>query len=89
MKKALLLVALGTMLAGCAHHSQILHTASYYNTHKAALKKEIAFCKKTESLSNIEIENCSTAGRVRAGQDMGKGRLPSGEGLTNNPALLP
>ncbi|MGC9216509.1 EexN family lipoprotein [Acidithiobacillus sp.] len=83
MKKMLLLAMLGVMLAGCAH--QPVYTEHYYRTHKAALKKEIAFCGKAEKLSDSEEKNCQTAKTVQS--DEGAAAIFSGG--TNNPALLP
>ena len=84
MKKALLLAVLGAMLAGCAH--QPVYTAHYYRTHKAALKKEIAFCAKAEKISDSEEKNCRTAHEVRSDEEAADGLFSGG---TNNPALLP
>ncbi len=84
MKKALLLAVLGALLAGCAH--QPVYTAQYYRTHRAALKKEIAFCAKAEKVSNSEAKNCRTAQAVQSEEEAAN-RLFSGG--TNNPALLP
>jgi len=84
MKKALLLAVLGAMLAGCAH--QPVYTAHYYRTHKAALKKEMAFCAKAEKLSDSEEKNCQTARWVQSDEEAAAGLFSGG---TNNPALLP
>ncbi|BBF66212.1 EexN family lipoprotein [Acidithiobacillus ferridurans] len=84
MKKALLLAAMGVMLAGCAH--QPVYTAQYYRTHKAALKKEIAFCAKAEKVSDSEAKNCRMAQAVQSDEEAANGLFSGG---TNNPALLP
>lgn len=84
MKKTLLFAVLGTLLAGCAH--QPVYTAHYYRTHKAALKKEIAFCAKAEKLSDSEEKNCRTAQAVQSDEAAAAGLFSGG---TNNPALLP
>ena len=84
MKKALLLAVLGAMLAGCAH--QPMYTAQYYRTHRAALKKEIAFCAKAKKVSNSEAKNCRTAQAVQSEEEAANGLFSGG---TNNPALLP
>ncbi|WP_254892636.1 EexN family lipoprotein [Acidithiobacillus thiooxidans] len=84
MKKALLLAVLGALLAGCAH--QPVYTAQYYRTHRAALKKEIAFCAKAEKVSNSEAKNCRTAQAVQLEEEAANGLFSGG---TNNPALLP
>ncbi|MCY0871404.1 MAG: EexN family lipoprotein [Acidithiobacillus caldus] len=84
MKKTLLLAVLGAMLAGCSH--QPVYTAQYYRTHKAALKKELAFCAKAEKVSDSEAENCRTAQKVQSDEEAANGLFSGG---TNNPALLP
>jgi len=84
MKKSLSTVVLTALLAGCAH--QPVYTAHYYRTHKAALKKELAFCAKAEKLSSSEEKNCQTARRVRSDEEAAAGLFSGG---TNNPALLP
>jgi hypothetical protein len=84
MKKGLSTVVLVALLAGCAH--QPVYTAHYYRTHKAALRKELAFCAKAEKLSASEEKNCQTARSVRSAEEAAAGLFSGG---TNNPALLP
>ena len=64
VKNGLIFVVLGVLLAGCAAHQQQLYTAHYYEAHKAALQKEMDFCKKADTLSGNERKNCQTARRV-------------------------
>jgi len=84
MKKSLSTVVLAALLAGCAH--QPVYTAHYYRTHKAELKKELAFCAKAEKLSASEEKNCQTARSVQSAEEAAAGLFSGG---TNNPALLP
>ncbi|MGC9215830.1 EexN family lipoprotein [Acidithiobacillus sp.] len=84
MKKVLLPALLLSLLTGCAH--QPVYTAHYYRTHKAALKKELAFCTKAEKLSGSDETNCQTARSVESAEEAAAGLFSGG---TNNPALLP
>ena len=68
-------------LAGCGS-SQPAYTAHYYETHKGALKRELARCKKADTLSGNAKKNCQTAARVNAAAALFGGG-------TNNPNLLP
>lgn len=63
-------VAVGAtlLLAGCGQEH--VYTAHYYETHKAALKKELEKCKKAESLSGHAEQNCKTAEQVKTGETM-------------------
>lgn len=63
MNKRLLLILPALLLSGCGHQEP-LYTAHYYETHKAAIKKELARCKKAETLSGNAKKNCETANNV-------------------------
>ena len=68
IKNGLIFVGLGVLLTGCAADQQPIYTAHYYETHKAALQKELDFCKKADTLSGDEKKNCQTAMRVNDAQ---------------------
>ena len=72
------------LLAGCGQKP--LYTAHYYQTHKAALQKELKQCKKAETLTGNAKKNCEMAKRV-AGDEFVQKSLFSG--FNNNPSLLP
>lgn len=79
--KANMLMALAVLaLAGCSN--QPAYTAHYYETHKAALRRELARCKKADTLSGNAKKNCQTAARVNAAEALFGGG-------TNNLNLLP
>ena len=81
MKGKMLLGFAVLALAGCGN-SQPAYTAHYYETHKAALRRELARCKKADTLSGNAKKNCQTAANVNAAQALVGGG-------TNNPNLLP
>jgi len=80
MKPNMLLGFAVLALAGCSN--QPAYTAHYYETHKGALQRELAHCKKANTLSGNAKKNCQTAARVNAAEALFGGG-------TNNPNLLP
>ncbi len=82
MKQKTMWLSLAVLaLAGCGSNPPA-YTAHYYETHKGALKRELARCKKADTLSGNAKKNCETATRVNDAQALFGGG-------TNNPNLLP
>lgn len=57
-KRFIVVMLLAAGLAGCGTTQ---HTQRYYEHHQAAMKKTIDGCKKADSLSRSQRNNCSAA----------------------------